>query len=136
MMMTTFCVPGEPQGKARPRFTRGGRTYTPRKTVAYEDAIREEFLKSGGQITDLPVKVQISAFYKIPISASKSRAAKMDGGEILPTKKPDTDNIAKVVCDALNGVAYKDDAQVCCLKVDKKYNREPMIVVTVSEIVW
>lgn len=135
MMMTTFCVPGEPQGKARPRFTRGGRTYTPRKTVAYEDAIREAFLNSGGQITELPVKVQISAFYKIPISASKSRAAKMDGGEILPTKKPDTDNIAKVVCDALNGVAYKDDAQVCWLRVAKKYKHEPMIVVTVSEIV-
>lgn len=136
MMMTTFCVPGEPQGKARPRFTRCGRTYTPRKTVAYEDAIREEFLKSGGQITELPVKVQITAYCKIPNSASKTRTEKMFHGEILPAKKPDVDNIGKVVMDALNGVAYKDDAQVCLLKVGKVYSHDPMIFVTVSEIVW
>ncbi len=36
-----------------------------------------------------------------------------------PTLKPDTDNIAKVVCDALNGVAYHDDKQITSLTVDK-----------------
>lgn len=135
MKITSFCVAGEPQGKARPRFTRYGRTYTPCKTTAYEYEIREAFRKAGGKLTELPVKVQITAYYKIPISVSRSRAAKMDGGEILPTKKPDTDNIAKAVCDALNGVAYKDDAQVCSLVVEKVYSHNPMIFVTVSEIV-
>ena len=37
----------------------------------------------------------------------------------FPTLKPDTDNIAKIVCDALNGVAYHDDKQITSLTVDK-----------------
>ena len=35
--------------------------------------------------------------------------------------KPDTDNLAKFVLDALNGVYYKDDSQICLLSVHKKY---------------
>ena len=31
-------------------------------------------------------------------------------GEMLPTKKPDVDNIIKIILDSLNGLAYKDDA--------------------------
>ena len=136
MMITSFTVAGEPQGKARPRFTRCGRTYTPRKTVAYEEAIREAFRMAGGKLTEMPVKVQITAYCKIPISVSKTRAEKMFHGEILPAKKPDVDNIGKVVLDALNGVAYKDDAQVCLLKVGKLYSHDPMIFVTVSDVLW
>lgn len=135
MMQTIFTVDGEPQGKARPRFTRGGRAYTPKKTVEYERAIKNAFLAAGGTLTNLPVKVSINAYYKIPASATKKKAEQMMSGEILPTKKPDTDNIAKAVCDALNGVAYHDDAQVCILRVKKKYSTEPSIVVTVTEIV-
>ena len=135
MMQTVFTVNGEPQGKARPRFTRGGRTYTPKKTVLYEESIRNAFQNAGGQLTELPVQVSITAYYKIPVSASKARATQMDSGEIMPLKKPDTDNVAKAVCDALNGYAYKDDAQVCVLHVKKMYSRDPMIVVSVSEIV-
>lgn len=135
MMQTIFTVDGEPQGKARPRFTRGGRAYTPKKTVEYERAIKNAFLAAGGALTNLPVKVSINAYYKIPASATKKKTAQMMSGEILPTKKPDTDNIAKAVCDALNGVAYHDDAQVCILHVKKIYSTEPSIVVTVTEIV-
>lgn len=135
MMQTIFTVDGEPQGKARPRFTRGGRAYTPKKTVEYERAIKSAFLAAGGTLTNLPVTVSINAYYKIPASATKKKTAQMMSGEILPTKKPDTDNIAKAVCDALNGVAYHDDAQVCILHVKKIYSTEPSIVVTVTEIV-
>jgi Holliday junction resolvase RusA-like endonuclease len=135
MMQTIFTVDGEPQGKARPRFTRGGRAYTPKKTVEYERAIKNAFLAAGGALTNLPVKVSINAYYKIPASATKKKTVHMMSGEILPTKKPDTDNIAKAVCDALNGVAYHDDAQVCILHVKKIYSTEPSIVVTVTEIV-
>lgn len=135
MMQTIFTVDGEPQGKARPRFTRGGRAYTPKKTVEYERAIKNAFLAAGGALTNLPVNVSINAYYKIPASATKKKTAQMMSGEILPTKKPDTDNIAKAVCDALNGVAYHDDAQVCILHVKKIYSTEPSIVVTVTEIV-
>lgn len=134
MMQIEFTVQGEPQGKARPRVTRYG-VYTPKKTVEYEKAIKNAFLSAGGRRTESPVKVSIIAYYKIPKSASKAKSAAMNAGEIMPTKKPDLDNIAKCVCDALNGVAYEDDVQVCWLKVSKRYSDEPKIEVTVREVI-
>lgn len=55
----------------------------------------------------------------------------MLSGEIRPTKKPDTDNIAKAICDALNGVAYRDDAQICCLTVQKQYSEMSAVSVRI-----
>lgn len=135
MMETTFIVYGEPQGKARPRFTRGGRTYTPNKTVEYERQIRAAYQLADGAMTEFPVSVNITALYSIPKSASKAKAQRMLSDELLPCKKPDLDNIAKCVCDALNSIAYKDDAQVCSLVVKKRYSKEPCIVVTIREVI-
>lgn len=135
MLTTVFTVIGEPQGKARPRILRSGRAYTPKKTADYEKAIRAAFKGAGGELTEYPVRVSITAYYRIPQSANKRMQAQMEAGEILPMKKVDADNCAKVVCDALNGIAYKDDAQVCELFVQKLYSREPMIVVTVRELI-
>lgn len=135
MMQTEFKVDGEPQGKARPRVTRYG-VYTPKKTVEYEKSIKNAFLSAGGRMTESPVKVSVLAYYKIPKSASKAKSAAMNAGEIMPTKKPDLDNIAKCVCDALNGIAYKDDAQICVLSVRKLYSAEPHIEVKISEIIF
>lgn len=55
----------------------------------------------------------------------------MISGALLPTKKPDLDNVAKIVCDALNGVAYKDDAQIVDLKVHKYFSETPEVVVVI-----
>lgn len=51
-----------------------------------------------------------------------------------PYKKPDSDNIAKVVADALNGIAYDDDAQIADLTVIKRYTEDPCVKVTIEEI--
>ena len=65
---------------------------------------------SGGINYDTaPIQIKITAYFK------KAKTNKMD----FPTLKPDADNIAKAVCDALNGIAYKDDKQITCLTVDK-----------------
>ena len=58
----------------------------------------------------------------------------MQQGLILPTKKPDTDNIAKAILDALNGLAYYDDAQICQLEVYKFYSDEPRAEVYIFDI--
>ena len=55
-------------------------------------------------------------------------------GELHPTKKPDADNIGKIVADALNGVAYQDDAQIILLQIRKTYSEEPRVVVTVCPL--
>lgn len=113
-----FEVKGEPQGKARPRVTRM-RTYTPRRTKEYESRIRAAYLEADGKRIDEPVFVTIRAVFGVPKSWSKRKRAEAFDGAIAVQKKPDADNIAKVVLDALNGVAYKDDAQVYGLSVMK-----------------
>ena len=111
MISIKFTVYGKPQGKARPRFTRQGRAYTPKQTADYERQIKQAYISAGGQfISDTaPILICITAYFK------KAKSNKMQA----PTLKPDADNIAKAVCDALNGIAYKDDKQITCLTVGK-----------------
>lgn len=54
-------------------------------------------------------------------------------GEILPLKKPDMDNIVKVIADALNSVAYQDDSQVVLVKAKKVYSALEGVDVTIEE---
>ena len=70
----------------------------------------------------------------IPKSTPKCRRSAMLSGAIRPTKKPDWDNIGKLVCDALNGVAYDDDKCVCEAVVRKFYGCEPRILVRLEDI--
>ena len=55
-------------------------------------------------------------------------------GELLPAKKPDIDNIAKVVLDALNSVAYRDDTQVVELQLRKQYSEKPRVEICMEEL--
>jgi len=135
-----FCVPGAPHGKDRPRAGLiHGRIvmYTPKKTKDYEKSVREAFVKAYPDSIPLdgPVCVVIEACFQIPKSERKAVAEKCVSGELLPTKKCDADNIAKAVLDAVNGLAYRDDAQVVHLDVHKRYvsnvGDSPSVAVTV-----
>lgn len=145
----TFTVPGQPRGKQRPRLARGGNTYTPRETVAYEKEVRGEYLQRLAKLQEDdpdremftrwytgPVAVTITAYYDIPKSVSKKVRHEIEAGRQLPLKKPDTDNIAKIIIDALNGVAYKDDKQVVILEVEKAYGLPDMPHVEVTLTEW
>lgn len=137
MMMCDFEIEGKPVGKGRPRFKRMGnfvQTYTPEATKEYEKLVGMRFQNSGGAITDKPVRVEIVAFFAPPKSARKRDKAEMLANRILPAKKPDCDNIAKIILDALNQIAYKDDSQVVELSVKKKYASEAKVSVHIEEI--
>lgn len=135
-MTIHFTVPGPPVGKARPKVVRAknGRsmTYTPDKTVAYEELVRLRFQESlqgrAFQPLEGALRIKIFAGYPIPKSTSKKQRALMLENKVLPTKKPDWDNIGKIICDALNGVAYKDDAQVTESQMRKQYIDGPGVV--------
>ena len=135
-------INGEPRGKQRPRFTKQGRTYTPKETREYEAQIREAALKAAAILgyakppADCPVSVHINAFFPVPKSYSLKKCEMAKNGLIYPTKKSDADNIAKIICDALNGIAYHDDKQVVELLVSKRYARygEPHVGVTVMPL--
>lgn len=135
-----FEVTGKPQGKARPRMTKSGHVYTPNSTTQYEQQVRAAYQAAAGDrkgfFNDEPVSVVINVFYDIPKSTPKKKLPQILRSELLPTKKPDTDNIAKIICDALNGIAYKDDAQIVELHVYKWYTtREARVTVYIGEVV-
>lgn len=141
MRMVKFTVPGEPKGKARARTVRGrgGKTfsYTPEGTVLYENLIKTCYLQDAGVMIfndGQPLKVTILAFYPVPKSYSKKKKQQMLKDELFPTKKPDIDNIAKCVLDALNKVAYRDDTQVVELRMEKHYGEIPRVEVKIEEI--
>ena len=139
MNSISFTVPGIPRGKQRPRAARVGnhvRTYTPSQTVEYENLVKLAYSEIADGFTfgdDAELRVEITAYYSIPKSASKIKRAKMLDGEIRPTKKPDFDNIAKIICDSLNGIAYRDDASIVSARIEKWYSDTPRVIVIISE---
>lgn len=118
--MITFFVDGKPQGKGRPRFARNV-VYTPKQTLEYERHIAGCY---DGDMLQGPLFVDIVALFSIPKSYTKAQKKAVEKGDMTPTKKPDADNIGKVVLDALNGIAYEDDKQVIDLRVTKKYSSD------------
>ena len=131
-MQLQFIVPGEPKGKGRPRFG-NGRTYTPAATVEYERLIATRAAEAMPcPATELPVHVRVDAYKGIPKSWTRAKRIRAMDGQEIPGK-PDLDNVAKAVLDALNGVVYADDVQVVRLVVTKQYSLEPRLVVTVKE---
>ena len=53
--------------------------------------------------------------------------------KISPTKKPDIDNIVKIILDALNKMAFKDDSQITKIQVEKLYAEEEKIKINLEE---
>lgn len=135
-MTITAIIPGEPVGKGRPRFTKGGTPYTPEKTRAYETkaAIIYKLAARGYKfLRHVPVSVMIRAFYSVPVSDSMRQRERKLTGAVLPCKKPDIDNVTKIILDALNGLAYEDDAQVVSIRADKRYSDRPQVEITVTD---
>lgn len=74
------------------------------------------------------------AYYPIVKSTSKKKKQQMLEDLMFPTKKPDIDNIAKSILDALNKLAYRDDTQVVTLHMEKHYAEDPRVEVEIEEI--
>lgn len=135
-MVYEFEMIGDIVGKARPRMnTRIGRAYTPTNTKLYEYSLRQWFIREYPNFTPIEtrVKVTIIAYFGIPKSTSKKKEAEMLQGNISPTKKPDADNVVKIILDAMNKFAFKDDTQVTKLEIEKKYDKTPRIYIKIEE---
>lgn len=135
-MKIKFTVPGVPVGKGRPRFTRSGHTYTPDKTKAYEEMVRECWRTQSGRAFagGIPLLVSIVAYFPVPKSVSRKKAEAMAG--TFHINRPDADNLAKAVLDALNGLAYPDDSAVQIDGCRKIYtNGAPRVEVAIEEVI-
>ena len=135
-MIYEFEVPGKIIGKGRPRLnTYTGSVYTPTRTKDYESLVQQYFLLKYPKFKPFEgrVKVEIDAMFEIPKSTKKEDKELMLQNKINPTKKPDIDNIVKIVLDAMNGVAFKDDIQITKLDIEKAYANQEVIKVKISE---
>jgi len=135
----SFTVLGRPAGKQRPLFVRRGKftkAITREMTVNYENTIKEEFVRQcdPDRLLDGPLGIRIECYHYIPKSTSKKKRELMISHSIRPTTKPDADNIMKVVCDALNGVAYGDDKQIVSWAGVKRYGEQPRVEVVIWEL--
>ena len=135
-MVTAFTIPGDPKGKARPRVnTSTRRAYTPEDTRQYERTVRYSYINAypaGERYHTGACQVEITACFPVPESWSRKKKEMALQGILEPETKPDCDNIAKAVLDALNGLAFKDDSQVTKLTVRKCYEKQGCVWVRIS----
>ena len=132
-MAITFTVPGDPVPQPRPRVsTRGGfaRAYVPSTHPVhdYRASLAAAARDAGLGTTGEPLNVVIDAVFVRPKSHLRKSGVKPDA-PVLP--RPDVDNIAKAVLDALQDV-MGDDSLVARLVVEKSYGTEARTTVRIS----
>lgn len=113
-------VDGKIKGKARPRVF-GKHAVTPEDTVNYENWVKICYQQQDGRHLSGAISATIIAYYKIPKSYTKKRIKDIKEGNEYPCKKPDADNVAKIILDSLNEIAFNDDSQITELTVLKRY---------------
>lgn len=114
-------VEGTIKGKARPRVTKKGITYTPKDTVNYENWVKLCYQQQDNRFIEGAIRARIIVYYKIPKSYTKKRVQAIREGLEYPCKKPDIDNCIKIILDSLNRIAYKDDSQIVEVIAVKKW---------------
>lgn len=137
MKSLTVWFPIEPVPKGRPRFTKFGKAYTPKKTHDFEKKIADYFRQNPNRFKfekGIPIVVNLVFGMPIPKSTPKSRKEAMFEGIIKHTKRPDVDNMAKAVLDALShGIAWEDDSQIVRITAEKKYTDDPYVYLYMNE---
>ena len=130
-----------PIAKGRPKFARMGnfvRAYTPKQTVTYENivkaAVMEKMAVERLSMSFGPLRVELHFLMPIPQSWSGKKKARAEMGEIAPTTKPDADNLAKAVLDAMNKLLFHDDSQIVELLIVKRYGNSPQTLIKVAPL--
>lgn len=122
--MIDLLVAGEPKGKARPRFdTRSGRTYTPTPTLRAEQRIQNEWIAAERPVLDGPLAMTVTIVLVRPQAHWKRDGSLSAAGQRAPwpLRTPDVDNALKLVADALNGLAYRDDALIVQASITRRW---------------
>lgn len=134
-MVIQFTVWGDAVGQGRPRFARRGKF-----TQAYDPPDSREYKKYVKLLASQnrphtpiegPVELKLLIYRPLLKSMSKKKKAAAVAGTLRPIKKPDVDNVAKGVMDAMTGIIWQDDKQVVSLQVSKFYSDKPRVEVQV-----
>lgn len=128
----TFEVLGEPVPWQRARASGAGRgvsMWTDPAVARAKRSVVAMARQAGVYQIDGPVIMDIAAMFSPPASWTKRKRLSSIGA--WKATRPDDDNIAKLVRDALNGVAYRDDGQIVAGSTCKIYGLTARTVITV-----
>lgn len=139
--LVSILIPGPPRGKGRPRFRiirpKGGgaafaSVYTDSETLEFERGIAQAGAAAWRKPPlDEALTVFVEAFLPIAPSWSQRKQAQAVAGDVVPTSKPDGDNIQKCVGDALNKIVWVDDSQIVMWQCLKLYSEWPRLRISV-----
>jgi Holliday junction resolvase RusA-like endonuclease len=87
----------------------------------------------GRPLLEGPLAVRVIAMMPVPASWTNRAKDAALAGLTFPAKKPDADNILKIL-DALNETVWEDDAQIVCALVVKKYAENPGLIVDIYKL--
>jgi Holliday junction resolvase RusA-like endonuclease len=131
--MLAFSVPGEAVPWAR-AGSNGKVRFTKPNQANFMAAVKmfaQAAMKKAGYLPfDGPLEMQVRAVYVAP----KSWSAKKRDAALWKHSRPDADNLAKLVGDSLNGIAFADDAQVADLRVQKVYGLQAELIVSIMPL--
>lgn len=133
-MNLRFTIPGEPTAWSRARLSGKVHFTAPKQRSAAQmiQVIASQAM-AGTPPLEVPVAVTITAVWPWPKSMSERK--RRQSGAHYKVSKPDADNIAKLVGDALNGIVWRDDALVARLNIQKQYGLTPATHVTVEALI-
>lgn len=130
--MFLFEVIGDPVPQKQTRFARG-RAYNPSKKEAEQLQWQIRPYAPEKPLT-CAVEMHLTFYLPIPKSTSKIRRIQMLNGVILPKTKPDFDNLAYLVTNALKQIVYEDDGLVTDCIIRKRYCDRPRTVIKIIPI--
>lgn len=112
----SFTIPGNPIPQKQTQWTRSGRVYDPSRKDS--QAIQKIAIASFNQepVTS-PIEIRMMFLLKKPQKHPKHH--------VVHVKRPDIDNLAYLVTNALKGIVYKDDSQIYKMSLYKAYDDNP-----------
>jgi len=121
-----FTVPGPAVAWQRTAKSRGGVLFTHPYTRTYQREVRQAAEDAGAGLVMLDGPIALSVkVYRNPPAKRVPKFGPWD------TRKPDLDNLAKTIADALNGLAYADDAQICQLTAWKFFGEPERVEIEI-----
>lgn len=127
----TFEITPVPQG--RPRFVKRGnfvQAYDPKTSKEFKEKLKKLAIQQSPTLSERALEVSIVFYMSIP----KSKSKKWRESPPAHCSKPDADNLAKSTLDALTGIMWKDDSQICMLSAHKVYSDNPRIELVIREV--
>lgn len=137
-MRISFTVLGDPKAQKRHRSARVGKFI---KMYDPSSKDKDDFLWLAHQNapttpSTLPINLFIKFYFQRPKSHYKTGKLSNElkpTAAIMHSSKPDIDNLTKFCMDAMNHIYYKDDGQICMLKVTKLYSDHPRTEIEIEE---